>query len=45
MSHGVPHEAQHTEDQFAKKVGLLAALLGTGAAWGWNRPTPKERLT
>lgn len=30
MSHGVPHEAQHTDDQTAKKVGLLAALLAIG---------------
>jgi hypothetical protein len=30
MSHGVPHEAQHTEDLMAKKVGLLAALLAIG---------------
>lgn len=30
MSHGVPHEAQHTEDRMAKKVGLLAALLAIG---------------
>jgi hypothetical protein len=30
MSHGVPHEAQHTEDVTAKKVGLLAALLAIG---------------
>jgi len=30
MSHGVPHEAQHTEDQTAKKVGLLAAMLAIG---------------
>ena len=29
-SHGVPHEAQHTADQTAKKVGLLAALLAIG---------------
>jgi hypothetical protein len=29
-SHGVPHEAQHTGDQTAKKVGLLAALLAIG---------------
>ncbi len=30
MSHGVPHEAQHTEDQTAKKVGVLAAFLAIG---------------
>ena len=30
MSHGVPHEAQHTEDRNAKRVGLLAALLAIG---------------
>jgi len=30
MSHGVPHEAQHTEDTLGKKVGLLAALLAIG---------------
>jgi hypothetical protein len=29
-SHGVPHEAQHTADQAAKRVGLLAALLAIG---------------
>jgi len=29
-SHGVPHEAQHTADQTAKRVGLLAALLAIG---------------
>lgn len=30
MSHGVPHEAHHTEDRMAKRVGLLAALLAIG---------------
>lgn len=30
MSHGVPHEAQHTEDLTGKRVGLLAALLAIG---------------
>lgn len=30
MSHGVPHEAQHTEDLTGKKVGLQAALLAIG---------------
>jgi len=30
MSHGVPHEAQHTEDHTGKKVGLQAALLAIG---------------
>ena len=30
MSHGVPHEAQHTEDQTGKRVGLQAALLAIG---------------
>lgn len=30
MSHGVPHEAQHTEDLAAKRVGLQAALLAIG---------------
>jgi hypothetical protein len=30
MSHGVPHEAQHTEDHTAKRVGLQAALLAIG---------------
>lgn len=29
-SHGVPHEAQHSQDQSAKRVGLLAALLAIG---------------
>ncbi len=29
-SHGVPHEAHHTEDPWAKRVGLLAALLAIG---------------
>ena len=29
-SHGVPHEAQHTADRAAKRVGLLAALLAIG---------------
>ncbi|HZE99443.1 MAG TPA: DUF4337 family protein [Planctomycetota bacterium] len=30
MSHGVPHEAQHTVDRAAKGVGLLAAMLAIG---------------
>lgn len=30
MSHGVPHEAQHTDDVAAKKVGVQAALLAIG---------------
>jgi hypothetical protein len=30
MSHGVPHEAQHSEDLTGKRVGLLAALLAIG---------------
>lgn len=30
MSHGVPHEAQHSDDLAGKKVGLLAALLAIG---------------
>lgn len=29
-SHGVPHEAHHTEDDGAKKVGVLAAVLAIG---------------
>ena len=29
-SHGVPHEAHHTEDLIGKKVGLLAAILAIG---------------
>lgn len=29
-SHGVPHEAQHTDDALGKKVGLLAAILAIG---------------
>lgn len=29
-SHGVPHEARHSEDDMAKKVGLLAALMAIG---------------
>src|SRR5437773_914212 len=28
--HGVPHEAHHTQDLWAKRVGLLAALLAIG---------------
>jgi len=30
MSHGVPHEAEHSTDHAAKKVGLLAAMLAIG---------------
>ena len=30
MSHGVPHEAHHTDDLIGKKVGLLAAILAIG---------------
>ena len=30
MSHGVPHEAQHTDDLAAKRVGVQAALLAIG---------------
>ncbi|MBV8880783.1 MAG: DUF4337 domain-containing protein [Planctomycetaceae bacterium] len=30
MSHGVPHEAQHSSDGLAKQVGLLAGLLAIG---------------
>ena len=29
-SHGVPHEAHHTEDVVGKQVGLLAAILAIG---------------
>ena len=29
-NHGVPHEAGHTEETAAKKVGLLAAVLAIG---------------
>jgi hypothetical protein len=30
MSHGVPHEAGHTEDSMAKRVGVLAGVLAIG---------------
>ncbi len=30
MSHGVPHEAEHSPDPMAKRVGVLAGLLAIG---------------